>query len=188
MHGWKFLTQKFILRRHAKPGDSVIIIHADEAQEMISSFDGSFLAKSRSHLGCMIYLTQSIHSYFGELAGAAGEHKAKALMTNFGLKIFHTVGDGETASFASSLLGQRRESFSTFQPQQQQSMGEEIFGNVGMSGSFSESYQPVLQPAVFMSGLRSGGPPDYKVDGYVIKSGKPFQNGENWLLVTFSQK
>ncbi len=66
MHGLKLLTQKHILRRHAKPGDPVIIIHADEAQEMVSSFDASFLAKCRSHLGCMIYLTQSLHSYMTE--------------------------------------------------------------------------------------------------------------------------
>jgi hypothetical protein len=65
MHGWKLLTQQFILRRHAQPGDPVIVIHADEAQDMCSSFDAAFLAKCRSHLGCMIYLTQSFHSYFG---------------------------------------------------------------------------------------------------------------------------
>jgi hypothetical protein len=55
MHGWKLLAQKFILRRHAKPGDAVIVIHADEAQDMVNSFDSAFLAKCRSHLGCMIY-------------------------------------------------------------------------------------------------------------------------------------
>ena len=66
MHGWKLLTQKFILRRYAKPGDAVIVIHADEAQDMVNSFDSAFLAKCRSHLGCMIFLTQSFHSYFRE--------------------------------------------------------------------------------------------------------------------------
>ncbi len=66
MHGMKMLTQKFILRRHTKPGDSVIVVHADEAQDVVNSFDSAFLAKCRSHLGCMIFLTQSLHSYFGK--------------------------------------------------------------------------------------------------------------------------
>lgn len=58
----------------------------------------------------------------------------------------------------------------------------------GSQCSLSESYQPVLQPAVFMSGLRTGGPPSFCVDGIVIKSGEPFLTGENWQLVTFSQR
>ncbi|MFO0906862.1 MAG: hypothetical protein U0794_00620 [Isosphaeraceae bacterium] len=65
MSGWKLVTQRHILRRHAGPGDNVIVIHADEAQEVVSSFDAAFLAKCRSHRGCMIYLTQSINSFRG---------------------------------------------------------------------------------------------------------------------------
>src|SRR5262249_38876771 len=107
--GWKYLTQKHILRRKAGPGDSPIVIWCDEAQEVLNSFDASFLAKCRSHYGCMVYLTQSIHSYLGAMGGHQGEHQANALLTNFLHKVFHVVGDAQTASWASSLLGQRRE-------------------------------------------------------------------------------
>ncbi len=185
MAGWKLLVQKYILRRHVKRGDSVIVIHADEFQEHVSSFDNAFLAKSRSHLGCMIALTQSIHSCLGKMK----EADAKALLTNFFIKVFHSIGDGETAQYASSLLGKRRESFVSFQPKQETSLGEEIFGLGGGTGNISESYQEILQPAVFMSGLRCGGRQNkYTVDGIVIKSGEPFLSGENWQFCSFSQR
>lgn len=178
MAGWKFLTQKYVLRRHAKPGDGPIIIWADEAQNMVNSFDSAYLAECRSHKGCMVYLTQSIHSYYGNMEGPSGEHKADALMTNFYTKIFHVCGDAKTAQFASSLLGQQRETFVSGSSGGGKSRGEELFGASSYSGSFSESYQPVLQPAVFLSGMRTGG--QGIVDGIVIRAG-------NWLWCQFAQ-
>ncbi len=116
------------------------------------------------------------------------EHEAKAFLTNFGLKIFHTLGDAETAEYASSLLGKRRESFTSLQQKPDRTWGEEVFGTDAVTGTFSESYQPVLQPVEFMSGLRSGGPPGFVVDGICIRNGVPFRCGENFQRFTFSQR
>lgn len=117
------------------------------------------------------------------------ESKAKAFLTNFGHKIFHTVGDADTAQYASSLLGHRREAFVTVSPKPGLSMGEEMFGNSGASCSINESYHEVLQPITFLSGLLSGGPQNgYLVTGIVIRSGEPFRNGQNWQRVSFSQR
>ncbi len=116
------------------------------------------------------------------------EHEAKGLLTNFATKIFHTLGDGDTSEYASSLLGKRRESFISVQPKDDISMGQEIFGSAAMSANYSESYQEVLQPAVFQTGLRSGGPENrFKVDAIVIKSTR-FRCGQNWLFATFDQR
>ena len=58
-----------------------------------------------------------------------------------------------------------------------------------VSVSMHESYEPVLQPAVFLSGLRTGGPPDNMVDGIVIRSGAPFNaTSENYLIRAFKQR
>ena len=117
------------------------------------------------------------------------EHEAKALLTNFGVKIVHTTGDGETATYASDLLGKKKRRKITYNPKQPESMGEEIFGQSTGTCSLSEDWEPVLQPRAFMSGLRTGGKANgYMVDGIVIRSGEPFHSGENWLLVEFSQK
>jgi hypothetical protein len=115
------------------------------------------------------------------------EHETKALMSNFGLMIFHTLGDRESADFASSLLGHHREVFVSYSPKADLTMGEEIFGDTGGSCSVSETYQPVLQSRAFLSGLRSGGA-EGMVDGIVIRAGVPFKWGQNWIKVAFSQK
>jgi hypothetical protein len=63
MAATKYLTQKMILRRRVAADDIPIVVWADECQGVYNSFDASFLAECRSHRGCMIYLTQSIHSF-----------------------------------------------------------------------------------------------------------------------------
>jgi type IV secretory pathway TraG/TraD family ATPase VirD4 len=183
--GFKYKWQKHVMRRHWNPGGYFNVMILDEYQESATEFDARYLAQCRSHGGAMFCLTQTIHSEYATMGQT--QHRANQLLSNFGTHVYHTV-DAETAKFASALLGQRRESFASFQQKEEQSLGEEIFGNSSMTGSFSESYQPVLQPAVFMTGLRCGGPPDFCVDGIVIRSGEPFANGENWQLVRFSQQ
>lgn len=177
MHGFKLVTQRYILRRRAKPTSPVICIHCDEAGDVTNSMDAPFLAKCRSHNGCMIFLAQSIHSYFGEMQ----KEKAKALMTNFGIKCFHTVGDSETARYASDLLGKYEASKVNVSPRGD--LDDEANCNI------HTSWEDILQPNAFMSGLRSGGRANrYCVDGLVIKSGEPFRSGCNFLYQTFSQR
>lgn len=115
-------------------------------------------------------------------------HKALSLLTNFGTLIFHTIGDHETASFASNLLGQRRETFVQANSTGQEDPWDRMMGTSRMGASISESYQPVLQGEAFMTGLRCGGPPHFMVDGIVIRAGLPFRSGERWQFVCFSQK
>ncbi len=183
---WKYRCQKHLLRRHWKPGGWWNVMILDEYQESATGFDPRYLAMCRSHGGCMFCLTQTIHSEYAAIGGQ-GNHKADQLLSNFGLHIFHTV-DAKTAAYASGLLGHRRETFVNITPQSDLSIGEVLFGMGGSQCSLSESYQPVLQPAVFMSGLRTGGPPSFSVDGIVIKSGEPFSTGENWQYVVFKQR
>ena len=122
--------------------------------------------------------------------GQGGEHETDALLTNFGQVVVHTLGDAKTARHFSDILGQRREIFvgTTSQPR-----GEELFdilmGRLQMSLSISEKYEPVVQPAVFLRGLRQGGPQNGNmVDGVVIRSGEPFRaSGENYLITSFRQ-
>ncbi len=87
--GCKYLTQRYILRRHAKPGDCPIVLWCDEAQNVCNSFDATFLAECRSHLGAMVWLTQSIDSYYAAMGGASGTHRVNALLGNFLTKIVH---------------------------------------------------------------------------------------------------
>jgi len=151
------------------------------------------LASRAIYVGKLLHvaLTQSIHALYANLHGKGGDHQTDALLTNFGHIVVHTLGDGKSAQFASSILGMRRELFinTSMQPR-----GEEIFdvlsGRTQTSVSCSEKYEPIIQPAVFLGGLRSGGTEHGNVvDGVVIRSGQPFAySRENYLITSFKQR
>ena len=109
--GWKFLTQRRVLRRAATEDDCINVIWCDEAHQFVNSYDSHYLAQCRSHLGCMVFLTQSLHSYYAALKGQTGRHQADMLLTNFHTKIFHAVGDVKTAEWAAGLIGKSLQTF-----------------------------------------------------------------------------
>jgi hypothetical protein len=185
---WKYMVQRAVLRRQADERSPVVVIWADECQTVINSMDWEYIAQSRSHRGAMVYLTQSISSYYAALKGHHGKNQADALLSNFHTKVFHALGDAQSAEFASNLIGKSLTTFCGGSLAPPDDVFEEILGKSKFSGSFSEHMEAIVQPKEFMHGLRSGGPPDFEVDAIVIRNGEPFANGQNWLRVTFSQK
>ena len=183
---WHLATQRHILRRYAADQRKVTVIWIDEFQNHLNSFDPQFLAECRSHGGCMVVLTQSLHSYYAALRGGqAAEHEANALLTNFAHRIFCSLGDAKSAEWASGLLGQRLETMIGGSMAPEESMWDTLMGRTKFSGSFSQTYQPVLQPNVFMHGLRTGS--EGVADAIVIRP-EPFSNGQNFLHVAFGRE
>jgi len=187
--GWKYLTQKAVLRRHAAEGDPINVIWCDEAQQFVNSHDAHYLAQCRSHKGCMLFLTQSLHSYYSSLKGETGRHQADALLTNFHHKVFHALGDAQTAEWASGLIGKSLQTFIGGSMAPQENLFEELMGQSKYTGSFSQHYEKVLQDNAFMNGLRTGGKANGLLcDCIVTRTGEPFASGQNWIQVTFSQE
>jgi len=187
--GFKYLIQKDILRRAAGANDPFHVCWCDEANQWCNSFDEKYLCQSRSHRGCTVFLTQSLHSFHSAMAGERGKHQALSLLGNFATRVCHALGDVETAEWASNTLGKRLETHVGGSTQPAESAYDELMGYADSTSSFSTQYEPVLQPAVFMNGLRNGGPLNrYRCDAIVIRPGKPFSNGENWLHVIFRQR
>jgi hypothetical protein len=188
--GWKFLTQLAILRRRATPLlDPICVIFIDEAQQFVTQFDSHFLATCRSHLGCQIFLTQSLHSLFAELRGETGQHQGLALLSNFSTKLFHALGSSEDATYASNLIGNAPQMFMSGNSQPNEDLFSGLMGLTQYSGGFSEQMQPIVLPQQFMNELRTGGAAnDYKVDAIVVKSGEPFADGRNFKFVCFDQR
>ncbi len=185
---WKMLTQRYILRRHAQPDDAVIVIWADESQNVVNSFDSQFLAMCRSHLGCMVYLTQSLHSYYSALKGRNGEHQTDGLLTNFGTKIFHQLGDARSAEYGASLIGKSLQTLVGSSMAPVEDRWQELTGQSKITTSTSEHMDYILQPREFLTGLRTGGPHnDYCADAIVIRS-EPFADGQNFKVIAFSQR
>jgi hypothetical protein len=187
--GWKYLVQKSILRRHAKPKDPIHVIWCDEAAQFTNSMDQYYVSQCRSHLACLVYLCQSLHSFHAALGGGDGRHQAQALLANFGHRIFHALGDMETAMWASGLVGQRLETLMGGSMQPAGDIWDEIMSYGQFTSTFNTQYQPILQTNEFMNGLRTGGrKAGYVCDGIVVRSGERFSNGENWLRMGFSQR
>jgi type IV secretory system conjugative DNA transfer VirD4/TraG family protein len=188
--GWRYLVQKAALRRKAKPGDTVVVIWLDEAQQWLNtSFDPHFLAQSRSHLATMCILTQSLHSIFGQARGEDGKQKSLSLLTAFSTKIFHALGSEEDAKYASSLIGDSVQDMISASSGGHHQMLDLMFGKSDYSSSFSEQYQPRVRPHEFMNGLRCGGKENGLIcDAWVIKSGESFADGQNFKRVAFSQR
>jgi hypothetical protein len=187
--GWKYLTQKMVLRRHAIESSNPVCIWVDEAQMFVNSHDSHYLAQCRSHRGCMVYLTQSLHSYYGTLKGETGKHQADALLTNFHHKVFHALGDVQTAEWASGLIGKTLTTFHGGSMAPQDSLMDELCGRGRFTGSFNTHYEKILQDNVFLNGMRTGGKANGLLcDAIVVRSGEPFAGGQNWLWTTFSQK
>ncbi len=187
--GWKYLTQRRVLRRHAQPGDSIAVIWADEFHQFVTSYDSHYLAQCRSHMGCMVVLSQSLSSYYAALKGESGKNLADALLPNFSTKIFHALGDAKSAEWASGLVGKSIQTFIGTSMAPVEDIWEELSGRSKVTTSTSEHFEPVLQTNVFMNGLRTGGKVnDLMCDAIVIRSGRPFRSGSNWMQVAFSQK
>jgi len=184
---WKYATQRHVLRRSGR-NVVPIILYSDEYQNVSNSFDATFAAEARSHSGAMVVLTQSIHSILGVMEGRTGNSQAKALLTNFGTKIFHALGDQESAAYASSLVGKSLQTFTGASMAPATDVFDSLMGPSRISGNFSQRHEQILQDNEFMHGLRTGGPPDYAADAWVIRSGMPFSNGQNFVRVAFSQK
>src|SRR5581483_4703244 len=80
------------------------------SRKHVNSFDPTFLAEARSHLGGSVVLTQSLHSYYSALSGGHNaEHHANALLTNFATRIFCALGDAASAKWASDMCGRSRQ-------------------------------------------------------------------------------
>jgi type IV secretory pathway TraG/TraD family ATPase VirD4 len=185
--GMKYLTQRHILHRQAKEDTPACVIWCDEAQKVVNSFDSAYLAECRSHRGCMVYLTQSIHAFYTRMR-EGGDHEADSFLTNFYHKIFHAVGDDKTAEYASSLVGKRMHLDIDTSGSAPEDVYDAIWGNPKISVSTKQGVRKILENREFMQGLRTGGPENgFIVDGIVVRSGEPFSNGEAWMRVEFNQ-
>jgi hypothetical protein len=190
--GWKYLTQLAVLKRKATEKTPFVTIWADESHQFVTggaNGDNYFIAQARSHKGCLIYLTQSVSSFYAAIKGEAGRHQADALLSQFSMVIAH-VCDAVSAKWLVAKLGRRKEMLysGSTNPPQDVNAWDAMFGARRATSSFSEHYEQVLQDQELMIGLTGGPDNGFVTDAFVLKSGEPFAGGTNHLRVSFSQK
>ena len=188
--GWKQLVEQAVLERKADDRAPYCVIWCDEAHAVATSFDAvSYIPQCRSHKGALIFLTQSVSSFYAAMKGEAGRHQADAMMANFSTVIAH-VCDPASAKWLASKLGRKKKILCSGNnsPRHDCLIWDQMYGASHVSSGFSEHLEPVLEDSEFMVG-RTGGPQSrYLADAIVIRSGQTFANGESHLRVVFSQK
>lgn len=104
---FKFLWQRAVESRNGLDPqfrDRPVFLYADESQYFVNSYDDQFLSTCRGSKACVVFLSQSIPTYYGML----GKEKSDAVdgfLGKFNNHIFHLNPDPRTNQFASSLIG-----------------------------------------------------------------------------------
>lgn len=185
---WKYITQLYVLKRKVTENGSVIVLWSDEHQKTVNSYDASFLAECRSHRGCMVCATQSIHSFYTKMR-EGNDHEADSYLTNFHTQIAHALGDVKSAEYFSGLIGKRPKKRRGGSMAPGENVSDALFGRSRFTSSYNEQMENIVEPNVFMQNLRTGGAENgFIVDGIVVRSAEPFSNNEAYLPVSFSQK
>jgi hypothetical protein len=83
-----------------------VCLWADESQNVVTDKDHEFLSTSRASRVAVVYLTQSLPTYYAQL-GPGKQDAAEALVGKFGTQIFCANGDAKTNKYASELIGRR---------------------------------------------------------------------------------
>lgn len=189
-NGIKLHWQKDCLRRSIHRRSPITCIWGDESSLWVNDFDAQYLSRCRSYRGCMVYLCQSVNSYRQVLPGNKADAVINGLMDGFGHKLMFSLGDSDTAEWASRLCGKELRMFLGGSSQHAPYDPFAMFAQQGQfSSNFHEQYAEVIQPGEFMNGLRTGSPVNkYQVDAILIRSGVPFSNGLPLLDVTFDQR
>ncbi len=104
---FKFLWQRAVEARNGLPAqfrERPVFLYGDESQYFVSSYDDQFLSTCRGSKACVVYLTQSLPTYYAML----GRDKSDAVdgfVGKFNSKVFHLNADPRTNAYASSLIG-----------------------------------------------------------------------------------
>ncbi len=99
------------------------------------------------------------------------------------------LGDEESAKYASSLVGRAVIRLASVSRNGMGAAFEELMGKITLGTSLAEHIEDLIQSRLFMNGLRTGGPENgYIAEGWVIRNGTSFSNGESVIFVGFSQK
>lgn len=104
---FKFLWQRAVESRNGLARqfrERPVFLYADEAQYFVNSYDDQFLSTCRGSKACVVFMTQSLPTYYSML----GKEKSDAVdgfLGKFNTHIYHLNPDPRTNAYASSLIG-----------------------------------------------------------------------------------
>jgi hypothetical protein len=157
---FKYMWQRAVLARNSlsqAQQERFVFLWADEAQYFVNSFDGEFLSTCRGSRACVVFLTQSLPTFYAKMGGPEARDRVHHLLGNFATKIWHNNSCPETNEWASRTIGrslQQRSNHSTSEGTNQNfgmNMGEgsnwnrnrKSGGFFGVGGGFGSGDDPL---------------------------------------------
>ena len=104
---FKFMWQRAVESRNGLDPEHrqrPVFLWADEAQYFVSLKDHTFLTTCRDSLACVVFLTQTLPTYYSSL-GESNRAAADGLVGTFNTKVFHLNSCNVTNKYASDLIG-----------------------------------------------------------------------------------
>jgi hypothetical protein len=171
---FKYMWMRAVLSRNGLAQihrERPIFLWADEAQEIVSSYDGEFLSMCRASKCCVTYLTQSLPTYYAKMGGDNPRDAAHALVGKFNTHIYHSNACPETNDFAARTIGKVLTRRGNYSSGTSQSM------NLGMTSGASEN-----SGSSSNSGYSFGGASGHSGGHYSFNSnsGHNSGSGNNW--------
>lgn len=103
----KLAVMRHIETRKVDDTTRPIAIIADEAAYFVGPEDEAFLQTARSSKGCVLYITQSISSFYAAIGGSNPRETTASFLTNFTNKWIHNVSDPATTQYLADAIGKR---------------------------------------------------------------------------------
>jgi hypothetical protein len=177
---FKHILQKRIEARDLTTSPHPVILHIDEFQHLIAPGDALFLSTARSSRAGCLMMTQNTSGLYAHVGGSSqiAQHNVTSLLALANHKFFLAQNDAATNEFASKMIGNGIHQ-----------LGNSSVNFEQMSGSAgsSQSYHPQVMPNAFTM-LKRGGPAhQHLVEAIVTGTGKRFNNGRNFLLISLKQ-
>jgi len=191
---FKYVWQRAVERRDVRQHPRGCFLWADEAQQIVTSYDAQFASTSRSSRVCTVYLSQSLPVYYSAFSAnpERARYDALALLGNMQVKILHNQTENETCEWMSNLIGKAwtRKTSTNLNASPVDTMAA-ITGNTSQQGhsvGTSEVLDHKILPAEWQR-LRTGGFRNRgRVEAVLHQGGRTWSNGENYLPIAFDQE
>lgn len=148
----------------------------DEAQKLVSNYDTAFQLISRDKLIASVYITQTLPALRSSLSQKSGGDQVKSFISNLGLKIFLANSCIDTNNMASDLIGHHMVN-TTSTTIENTEQGRK---------TLSQSRRKIVSTESFTM-LRTGGPPNYRIEAIMFKAGRQWRSGKNYNRVEYKQ-
>ncbi|MFZ5746911.1 MAG: type IV secretory system conjugative DNA transfer family protein [Pseudomonadota bacterium] len=105
---FKYMWQRAVLARNAldpSQQERPVFLYADEAQYFINSYDAEFLSTCRGSRVVMVYLSQSLPTFYARMGGDQAHDRVHYLLGNFATRIWCSNACAETNEWAAKTIG-----------------------------------------------------------------------------------